>query len=223
MGDDHTYDTGNLYIIAAAVIFIIIVVIVIIASLPRGDTQLPLQINRSIPPPEPLPENPPCILPPPPVEDGIIYHFQDEDKKSGRFVSKGEKICCSVMEKAYNKPFTSIRPDFLKNPETGRNLELDCYNPELRYAVEYNGIQHYQYTKKYHKKPEDFENQIKRDHLKADLCEKNGVYLITVPYSVALGDIEAYIRRRLPESIDDSGSSEIPIAEQRGPRILVRD
>ena len=64
-------------------------------------------------------------------------------KHRGRKISKGEQKCKETLEKIYGKEFLCVRPDFLRNPETNRKLELDCYNEELKLAVEYNGIQHY--------------------------------------------------------------------------------
>ena len=51
-------------------------------------------------------------------------------------MSRGERKCKRIIQKIFRKPFTKIRPDFLKNPETNRNLELDLYNEELKIAVE---------------------------------------------------------------------------------------
>jgi hypothetical protein len=114
-------------------------------------------------------------------------------------VSKGQAACCRVLEGIYNRPFRTIRPSFLRNPETGRNLELDCYNEELKLALEYNGIQHYRWPNFTNQSREEFLNQVRRDQLKVDLCDLNKVYLITVPYNVAPENIEAYIRYYLPE------------------------
>jgi len=100
-----------------------------------------------------------------------------------KYVSKPERECCEVMKELTGLQFYSTRPDFLKNPTTGRNLELDCYNHELRLAVEYNGIQHYRYPNKFHKSKEQFEKQLIRDDMKRLLCDRNGIYLITVPYT----------------------------------------
>jgi hypothetical protein len=33
-----------------------------------------------------------------------------------------------------------VRPDFLKNPATGRNLEIDCFNNQLKIGLEYQGF-----------------------------------------------------------------------------------
>lgn len=121
--------------------------------------------------------------------------------QGGKFISKGEQMCCNVMSKIYGKPFVSMRPNWLKNPETKRNLELDCYNQELKIAVEYNGIQHYQWPNFTNQSKEEFNNQVRRDELKLKLCDYHGIYLISVPYTVKPEDIEAYIFERLPENI----------------------
>jgi hypothetical protein len=115
--------------------------------------------------------------------------------------SKGEIECRRVLEKMFKKPFPKVRPNFLKNPITSENsdinLELDCYNDELKIGVEYNGIQHYKYTPFFHKSKESFHNQKYRDYLKRDLCEKNGIRLIEVPYTVKVEDIEGFLVKNL--------------------------
>lgn len=114
--------------------------------------------------------------------------------------SKGEQICCEVMQKIYGKPFTSVRLNCLKNPETGCNLEIDCYNDELKLGVEYNGVQHYIYPNHFHNSKEVFLAQVRRDQYKVEACERAGIYLITVPYTVELPKIEEYILTQLPEA-----------------------
>lgn len=116
--------------------------------------------------------------------------------------SKGEALCKQVIEEIYNAPFYCIRPDFLKNPETGRNLELDLYNDFYKIAVEYNGQQHVCWPNNFHKTREEFINQVRRDEYKLDMCDKHGIYLITVPYNVKLeyNEIKKYIEYYLPEN-----------------------
>lgn len=118
-------------------------------------------------------------------------------------LSKGEKLCKQAIEKIYNLPFYCVRPNFLKNPETGRNLELDLYNDSLKIAIEYSGKQHYHFPNTYHKTYQDFINQVKRDQFKVNACDANGVYLITVPYNVPLNleSIKKYIEYYLPHNV----------------------
>jgi hypothetical protein len=119
------------------------------------------------------------------------------------FISKGERLCKQAIEEIYGKPFFCVRPDFLKNPETGRNLELDIYNDELKIAVEYSGKSHYVFPNSFHKTHQDFINQVRRDKFKVEQCDSHGVYLITVPYNVPLNltDIKKYITCYLPENV----------------------
>lgn len=100
-------------------------------------------------------------------------------------VSKGEDIVAEVFQDIMQKEIQrNIRPDFLRNPETGKALELDCYDEEYKIAVEYNGIQHYKFPSAFHKTEKQFYDQVYRDRLKKKLCEDSGVYLIPIPYWV---------------------------------------
>jgi len=123
-------------------------------------------------------------------------HNALSNKKSK--ISSGEHECKRVVEKIFNKEFKKIRPDFLKNTITSNdttiyNLELDCYNDELKLAIEYNGRQHYEYVPFFHKNKEAFYNQKYRDEFKRIKCKENGVILIEVPYTISINDIERYI------------------------------
>jgi hypothetical protein len=60
------------------------------------------------------------------------------------------------------------RPDFLKNEETGRNLELDIYYPKLNIAIEVNGIHHLLYK------------NWQRDIFKKKQCKKEKIKLICI-------------------------------------------
>lgn len=171
---------------------------------------LPIEFRRSEPPilidrTPVLPENPVClqeVTPTPNIRGtNSIVIPPPGLARSKRLPSRGERICCQTLERIYGVPFKSIWPDWLVNPETGRTLELDCYNEDLRIAVEYNGEQHYKFPNFTNQSYEDFINQVRRDRFKAELCERNGVYLIVVPYTVAPEIIPDYIVRHLPETI----------------------
>lgn len=113
--------------------------------------------------------------------------------------SKGEIECRRVLEDIFDRDFDKARPDFLNNPVTGGNfnLELDCYNPELKLAVEYQGQQHYKFTPHFHKNKEAFLNQKYRDELKRRMCRDNLITLIEVPYTVKPENIRSYLIQEL--------------------------
>lgn len=118
-------------------------------------------------------------------------------KKSTSYRSTKESVCREIFERVFSRPFPTKRPSFLKNPETGRNLELDGFNSDLHLAFEYNGRQHYDFPNTFHKTEDDFVRQVGRDAFKKKKCEKEGVRLITIPYTVDTPDLERFIKTKL--------------------------
>ena len=126
-------------------------------------------------------------------------NYINTNKKKIPKESKGEIECRRVLNKLFNKPFDKIRPNFLNNPVTGGNfnLELDCYNEELGIAVEYQGIQHYKFNKFFHRNKDHFMTQKYRDDMKRRMCIENNIILIEVPYTVKNENIENYLKKEL--------------------------
>lgn len=91
-----------------------------------------------------------------------------------------------LYEKGYDwqKIIIGYRPEFLKNPETGRRLEIDAFFPELRLGIEYNGIQHYKFPNHIHEEKEEFDKTLFRDQLKNKLARENNVKIISIPYYI---------------------------------------
>lgn len=127
--------------------------------------------------------------------DTFSYTPKKSVKKRPPVESKGEAECRRVLQGIFRAPFPKARPDFLSNPVTGSNynLELDCYNPRLKLAVEYNGVQHYKYVPYFHKNKDAFLNQKYRDELKRRMCVDNGIHLIEVPNTVKTEDIRDFL------------------------------
>lgn len=121
--------------------------------------------------------------------------------------SKGEAECLRVMQKFFPETEwrVQVRPKALRNPATGRRLELDIlgYVPSLGrwIAVEYDGWQHYRFVKKFHRTRKDLVTQIYRDKVKTEWCESQGIWLIRVPPNVPTSKIEGFIDYFLPESV----------------------
>lgn len=130
------------------------------------------------------------------INYNLSYNDLRPDLDLSKFRSKGEKTCAQTLMTLFDIPFVSVRPSWLCNSETGRNLEIDCYNEDLMLGVEYNGEQHYKPTK--FGDSTQVAQQKKRDRLKRDLCCVQGVLLIVVPYTVKLQDIPCYIVERIP-------------------------
>jgi hypothetical protein len=92
----------------------------------------------------------------------------------------GERICRAYFEQLFEESFPKTRPSWLKNPATGRPLELDGYSECLALAFEHNGRQHYRKTSLF-SRGSRFDSIQRRDALKLRLCRERGVRLIVVP------------------------------------------
>lgn len=142
-----------------------------------------------------------CLIP-------YLYDYIVSFMRPGRRW-KMQTICSLIIQSLTCKRFITIRPDWLKNPLTGRNMEIDDYNEELSLGLEYNGIQHYQYTPHFHKEKycaydkkvvsgmRHFELQVFRDEVKKTLCDKHGITLLIVPYTIHADSLVSYILSKL--------------------------
>lgn len=148
--------------------------------------------------PIPLPEDRPKL----PIFNGSLDtpKFQAPAEPKKKKCSKGEAIVRQTLEEHYRKPFPNIRPEFLRNPETNRKLELDCFNSELKLAAEYNGSQHYIWPNYTGQSYEQHIRQRRRDRYKLEVCDKIGIHLIIIPYTVKHNFIPNYVIQRLPQT-----------------------
>lgn len=128
-------------------------------------------------------------------------------QKNKKKESVGERLCRKIFNKfvksklGYSKEVMGpIRPNFLKNPKTGYNLELDMFEPFDSkvidknsivdgIAIEYNGLQHDQFVPGMHEDYSSFEEQQYRDNLKAKICKERGIILIIVDTSIDISRI----------------------------------
>ena len=98
----------------------------------------------------------------------------------------GERIARQHFEKIFNKPFPSVRPDWLRSPK-GYKLELDGFNDELKIAFEYQGRHHSELTF-HHKSMKSLECGKSYDELKIKECKKRGIKLILIPQTSTVSD-----------------------------------
>lgn len=77
-----------------------------------------------------------------------------------------------------------FQEQFLIHTRSGKNLKFDFYLEEgnNKYAIEYNGIQHYKPIEWFGGQ-KNFIAQQERDKEKTNYCLENGIILITIPYN----------------------------------------
>jgi hypothetical protein len=98
---------------------------------------------------------------------------------------KSQRQLKKILDEMFGYQSVTIRPDWLKNPETGRNLEIDIYFPKLKLAVEYQGKQHYEPVE-YFGGIISFERVKKYDEMKRNMikrAKKYVLYYIEFPYT----------------------------------------
>lgn len=133
--------------------------------------------------------------PPPPTAPPVVTEATPPKTKPAG--SRGEAETKRIMEELFGIPFASgVRPPFMRNPATGHLLELDIYNAAEGIACEYQGPQHFREEDAFPgNNTSKHAQQIYRDLLKPELCQRANVYLITVPYWVT--DKRAHIQNQI--------------------------
>jgi len=110
------------------------------------------------------------------------HHILNKCGCSNCSIYKTEPMVRDMIEKITDLEFPKCHPDFLKSNKYKKGLELDCYNINLKLAIEVDGIGHSKFSKFFHKTEEKFEKQKERDLDKNNLCKENDVTLIRIPH-----------------------------------------
>jgi hypothetical protein len=97
-------------------------------------------------------------------------------------VSRGEQLCKHLLDTylSFLRHHDNLRPDWLRNPKTGRRLEIDRYYPEIRVGIEYNGVQHGRPILGLQRDHAAFMEQQIRDAFKTQTCKERGIELIAI-------------------------------------------
>ena len=95
--------------------------------------------------------------------------------------------------------FIKVKPNWLNNDITGKNLELDFYCDDLKLAIEFQGQQHYDHTPYFHGEGEisdrNYAGQLQRDFDKKKICKGYDITLIEIKYDETRNEIYQKIKK----------------------------
>ena len=97
-----------------------------------------------------------------------------------------EEQCRIILETLTGEKFPKVSNVF------GTRMHFDGFCEELKLAFEYDGVQHFKFVKHWHRNQTGLAKQKARDKLKNELCEKNNVRMIRIPYTED-NNIEGFI------------------------------
>ena len=80
-------------------------------------------------------------------------------------------------------------------------LPFDFYLPNQNICIEYDGEQHFKPIEKFGGQ-ENLKNVQNRDKIKTEFCEKQGITLIRIPYTLNFKKIPEFINQYIPLSIE---------------------
>lgn len=113
-----------------------------------------------------------------------------------------ERVYRRFFEALFHAEFKKVIPKWLIGTGGGL-MHFDGYNKKLKLAFKCQGIQHYQFTKFFHKTQEDFVIDQENDKLKLKLAQKHGITIIYINWiyknrklcKLKLEEIEDFIRK----------------------------
>ncbi|NHZ93819.1 hypothetical protein F2P45_33180 [Massilia sp. CCM 8733] len=82
----------------------------------------------------------------------------------------GEARVIEMATQIFGVPFPKVRPVWLVDDDTGSRIELDGYNEQKRFAIEYQSGAHHHVCEK----------TLYREKLKRRTCNANGVVLLEI-------------------------------------------
>lgn len=113
----------------------------------------------------------------------LYYNPLEEQNKATNYIGYVNKGYISypqkfiynfVIEKYSNYNWTYNNRTIIRNPNTNYPLELDVWCKELKFAIEFDGAQHF--------KDKDLKYTKKLDKIKNKLCEEKGIKLLRINY-----------------------------------------
>ena len=123
------------------------------------------------------------------------YIIKNDDKTVKSKYHMAARKLLAEMFKGYTV-LEEVKLPGSRCPSKKSALFLDFFIPSLSLGIEVHGQQHYEFCKFFHKTKAGFLTAKKRDFIKEDWCELNGIELIVLKYSDSIEHWRNEIERR---------------------------
>lgn len=117
-------------------------------------------------------------------------------RRNNRKLSRGHAALLGIMQNLL--PNETI----VTEHHIGDRLKLDIYCPTYNIAAEYHGRQHFFYSNLFHGSIDDFEEGVRRDKKKEEMCKDLGIALIAFRFCDKL--TEQAVFERMLEAIKNT-------------------
>lgn len=117
-------------------------------------------------------------------------------RRKDRKMSRGHAALFHILQRL--APNETVVTEY----HIGERLMLDIYCPALKLAIEFHGRQHFYYVEHFHGDMNGFEESVKRDERKEELCKEQGITLVAFRYNDNLD--EDVVLERLLDAIRSS-------------------
>ena len=130
------------------------------------------------------------------VRDNLRY-YENEIRHSHGFKAVGKLVRADLLLREVKKAFKGFKVRSEVSPPFLDGLRYDIFIKDLNIAIEYNGRQHYEFVKYWHKTKKNFKETQARDEKKKRLSKENGIELIEVHYSADFKEIIETLKKTL--------------------------
>lgn len=112
------------------------------------------------------------------VRPGDVLKGRSYCPKCGHIQSKGERLITGILKELE----ISFEPE-KRLEDSLQRFDFYIELNDKKYAIEYQGRQHFEYSEFMHKSEEGFQHRLALDEKKRQYCKDNQILLLEIPYT----------------------------------------
>ena len=117
-------------------------------------------------------------------------------KKTTKSLSKPEKTILKILRGLGERALFEVYFPWCREGQDRVRLPFDIVLPDKKVIIEYDGRQHYEHVKFFHKTKKAFHDAQKRDKVKERLAKKHGFTVVRIRYDEKVSELLVKMRLR---------------------------